>query len=103
MSTSIYDFVTAHPDVTLGIKGGDLLAFGRRLIAEEKEARVEEPESLEEFLTAEQVMTMTQVSESTLRRWRTKKILCPVWIAGNRRYRRQDVLALVTEDSAASE
>ena len=71
MSSSFYDFVLDHPDVTLGIKACDLLSFGRRLIAEQKEAcAVEESDSLEVFLTAEQVIEMTQVSESTLRRWR---------------------------------
>lgn len=100
MSSNFYDFVMDHPDVTLGIKACDLLAFGRRLIAEQKDAcAAEESESLEVFLTPEQVIEMTQVSESTLRRWRVGKILSPVWIAGNRRYRKQDVLALVTEDS----
>ena len=99
MSSSMYDFVQNHPDVTLAIKAGDLLSFGRRLIAEQKEAYAEESKDQEVFLTAEQVIEMTHVSESTLRRWRVGKILCPVWIAGLRRYRKQDVLALVTEDS----
>lgn len=102
MSSSFYDFVLEHPDVTLAIKAGDLFDFSRRIVAEEKEACAMESDSLEVFLTAEQVMAMTQVSESTLRRWRVGKILSPVWIAGNRRYRKQDVLALVTEDSDTS-
>lgn len=101
MDANLVDILKVNPDlkIKLEVDSRDMMRFGLDMmeagrIEGEKTAKVNEG-----YLTPEQVQEMVQISPSTLRRWRLGKILCPVWIAGLRRYRKQDVLALVTEDS----
>lgn len=101
MDANLVNILTSNPDlkITVEVDSRDMMRFGLDMmeagrIEGEKKAKTDEG-----FLTPEQVQELVQISPSTLRRWRVGKILCPVWIAGLRRYRKQDVLALVTEDS----
>lgn len=105
MDVNLVHILKANPDlkITVEVDSRDMMRFGLDMmeagrIEGEKKAKTDEG-----FLTPEQVQEMVQISPSTLHRWRVGKILCPVWIAGLRRYRKEDVLALVTEDSANTE
>ena len=54
----------------------------RAAIAEEKK---------EEYFTPEMVKTLLSISESTLYRMAKAKILIPVFVGGQKRYRRSDL------------
>lgn len=105
MDANLINVLKSNPDlkITVEVDSRDMMRFGLDMleagrIEAEKKARI-----VEGFLTPEQVQELVQISASTLRRWRAGKVLCPVWIAGLRRYRKQDVLALVAEDSDTNE
>lgn len=105
MDANLVNVLRSNPElkITIEVDSRDMMRFGMDMmeagrIDAEKKARTNEG-----FLTPEQVQELVQISPSTLRRWRVGKILCPVWIAGLRRYRKQDVLALVNEDTATIE
>lgn len=54
----------------------------------------------EPLLTAREVATLLKVSRRTLERWEKAEKLIPIRVAGNVRYRQQDVRALIEGDAA---
>ena len=65
------------------------LAEARQDFERERAAIAEEKK--EEFLTPEMVKTLLRISESTLYRMAKAKILIPVFVGGQKRYRRSDL------------
>lgn len=105
MNTNLVDILKVNPDlkIKLEVDSRDMMRFGLDMMEAGRIDAEKKAKTVEGFMTPEQVQELVQVSPSTLRRWRVSKILSPVWVAGLRRYRKQDVLALVTEDSDSTE
>ena len=101
MDANLVQILKANPDLKISfeVDSRDLMRFGIDAMEAGRIEGEKKAKANEGLLTPEQVQEMVQISPSTLRRWRVSKILSPVWVAGLRRYRKQDVLALVTEDS----
>lgn len=101
MDANLVHILRTNPDVkiTVEVDSRDMMRFGLDMMEAGRIDAEKKAKTAEGFFTPEQVQELVQISASTLRRWRVAKILCPVWVAGLRRYRKQDVLALVTEDS----
>ncbi len=81
-------------NITLQVKGNDLLTFADKLVKEtvkEAETRLKEQNKTDELLTRQQVSEMLGVSLATLWHWEKKQILNPVKIGSKVRYRRSDV------------
>jgi excisionase family DNA binding protein len=90
--------LTSNPelakDITLQVKGSDLLDFATRLVqdtASEVEAKVKAENKPDELLTRQQVAKMLGATLTTLWHWDNKNILNPVRIGTKVRYRRSDV------------
>lgn len=105
MDANLVDILKVNPDlkIKLEVDSRDMMRFGLDMMEAGRIEGEKTAKTVEGFMTPEQVQELVQVSPSTLRRWRVSKILSPVWVAGLRRYRKQDVLALVTEDSDSTE
>lgn len=105
MDPNLVHILKSNPDIKikLEVDGRDMMKFGLDMMEAGRIEGEKTAKTNEGFMTPEQVQELVQISPSTLRRWRVGKILCPVWVAGLRRYRKQDVLALVTEDSDTTE
>lgn len=105
MDPNLVRILKTNPDIKikLEVDSRDLMRFALDMMEAGRIEAENKARAVDGFLTAEQVEELFQISSSTLRRLRVKKILSPVWIAGNRRYRKQDVLALVTEDTNAAD
>lgn len=101
MEANLVDILKVNPDlkIKLEVDSRDMMRFGFDMMEAGRIEGEKTAKANDGFMTPEQVQELVQISPSTLRRWRAGKILCPVWIAGLRRYRKQDVMALVTEDT----
>lgn len=101
MDANLVDILKVNPDlkIKLEVDSRDMMRFGLDMMQAGRIEGEKTAKANDGFMTPEQVQELVQISPSTLRRWRAGKILCPVWIAGLRRYRKQDVMALVTEDT----
>ncbi len=101
MDANLVDILKVNPDlkIKLEVDSRDMMRFGLDMMEAGRIEGEKTAKANDGFMTPEQVQELVQISPSTLRRWRAGKILCPVWIAGLRRYRKQDVMALVTEDT----
>ena len=93
------------PDATLQVTASDLGIFSRKLIAEtrrefERERAAIEAGKAENYLEPETVKAMLKISESTLYRMAKSKILEPVWIAGQKRFRQSDIDRIVCTTQA---
>lgn len=101
MDANLVDILKVNPDlkIKLEVDSRDMMRFGFDMMEAGRIEGEKTAKANDGFMTPEQVQELVQISPSTLRRWRAGKILCPVWIAGLRRYRKQDVMALVTEDT----
>lgn len=105
MDPNLVHILKANPDIKikLEVDSRDMMRFGLDMMEAGRIEGEKTAKANDGFMTPEQVQELVQISSSTLRRWRVSKKLCPVWVAGLRRYRKQDVLALVTEDSGTTE
>ena len=75
--------------MTLEEVARELLAEARQDFERERAAIAEG--KTEEYLTPEMVKTLLRISESTLYRMAKAKILIPVFVGGQKRYRRSDL------------
>lgn len=85
-----------NPDMPCVLRAKDLLGFSNQLVQEvrdefEREQKVLAEKTEDELLTPETVMSIGHISRATLYRLAKAKILVPVWVGGQRRYRRQDM------------
>ena len=92
----LFELLREFPEANLTVHAGDLGHFARELLAEarqdfERERAAIAEEKKEEFLTPEMVKTLLRISESTLYRMAKAKILIPVFVGGQKRYRRSDL------------
>ena len=92
----LFELLREFPEANLTVHAGDLGHFARELLAEarqdfERERAAIAEEKKEEYLTPEMVKTLLRISESTLYRMAKTKILLPVFVGGQKRYRRSDL------------
>ena len=79
------------------IQAGDLEHFSDHLINRVREEFMRQQQIVleqkeDELLSPETVMSIGQISRATLYRLDKAKILIPVWVGGQRRYRRSSLL-----------
>lgn len=96
MKLDLFELLREFPEATLTVHAGDLGHFARELLAEarqdfERERAAIAEGKTEEYLTPEMVKTLLRISESTLYRMAKAKILVPVFVGGQKRYRRSDL------------
>ncbi len=89
----IKSILTEHPNTIVSFKAEDLGHFARQLVAEVRlELKREQEEKSKEtaedinLLTAEEVKSILDISDSTLYRLGKSGILVPIWVGGQRRY-----------------
>ena len=92
----LLELLREFPEAILTVHAGDLGHFARELLAEarqdfERERAAIAEGKTEEYLTPEMVKTLLRISESTLYRMAKTKILIPVFVGGQKRYRRSDL------------
>ena len=92
----LFELLREFPEANLTVHAGDLGHFARELLAEarqdfERERAAIAEGKTEEYLTPEMVKTLLRISESTLYRMAKAKILVPVFVGGQKRYRRSDI------------
>lgn len=92
----ILEILREFPETSLTLHAGDLNHFARQLLAEarqefERERAVAAQEKTEDYLTSEMVKTLLRISESTLYRLAKTKILTPVFVGGQKRYKRSEI------------
>ena len=92
----LFELLREFPEANLTVHAGDLGHFARELLAEarqdfERERAAIAEEKKEEYFTPEMVKTLLSISESTLYRMAKAKILIPVFVGGQKRYRRSDI------------
>ena len=96
MKLDLFELLREFPEATLTVHAGDLGHFARELLAEarqdfERERAAIAEGKTEEYLTPEMVKTLLRISESTLYRMAKAKILVPVFVGGQKHYRRSDL------------
>lgn len=99
-SLDIMELLARCPNATVNIQASDLGVFARKLVAEsrqefERERATIEAGRAEVFQEPETVKAALKISESTLYRWAKSKILVPIWVGGQKRYRQSDIDRLV--------
>ena len=90
------------PNVTINVQLSDLNAFAHRLIADTREEYEQEISDRllaikENYLTADTVKDVLQISETTLWRWAKAGYLLPVMIGGQKRYKQSDIEKMVEQ------
>lgn len=90
------------PNATITVQLSDLNAFARRLIADTREEYEQEISDRllaikENYLTADTVKDVLQISETTLWRWAKAGYLLPVMIGGQKRYKQSDIEKMVEQ------
>ena len=96
----LIELIKQCPGTTISIGAAELGMFARQLITEarrefERERAAIEAGKAEVYLETEDVKQMLKVSDSTLYRFNKSEILCPVWVGGQKRYRRSDIDRIV--------
>lgn len=100
---NIIELIKHCPDAIVNIKVAELGLFARQLIAEsrnefERERIAIAQDQAESYLTPELVKEKLSISESTLYRMSKAKILQPVWVGGQKRYRQSDIDKIVAKN-----
>ena len=94
-TVDILELLNRCPNATICIQASDLGHFARQLLAEARKDyerhRREMDDKENVLLDAEAVKTALGISQATLYRFAKSKILEPVWIGGQRRYRQGDI------------
>lgn len=92
-NNELLELIEKHPDVTLHIKGGELLGFGKHLIETTKKEfeQIIIDANTETYPSRQKVAELLEVDLSTLHRWSKTNYLVPIEIGGKRRYRMSDV------------
>ena len=97
-----FNFVKEHPDSPCIVRAEDLDRFSRELVKgvrEELEMQLARKmaDREEEFILPNVVESTYHISRTTLYRLAKAGILVPVWVGGQRRYRRRDVEAYINK------
>lgn len=92
----LIELIKQCPGTSINVTAGELGTFARQLIAETKREFERERASIEagkseKFLEPETVKSMLKISDSTLYRMGRARILEPVWIAGQKRFKQSDI------------
>ena len=90
------DLFRENPDMPCVLRANDLLGFSNQLVQEvrdefEREQKVLAEKTEDELLTPAAVMNIAKISRATLHRIAKAGSLVPLWVGGQRRYRRMDL------------
>ena len=93
---NIIELFRKNPEMPCFLQASDLLNMAHQLVEEvreeyERQQNVKDLEKREEYLSPETVMSICHISRATLYRLRKAKLLFPVMVGGQLRYRRQDL------------
>lgn len=88
---------TEFPELTINVKLSDLIECNRQLIQETKDNLSQQliKSNQESYPSIEEVVSILNVSKTTLWRWAKQRYLNPVEIGGKRRYKMSDVKKLL--------
>lgn len=97
---NVYELLRQCPEATISVKLSELGLFAKQLVAEtrnefERQQIAIAHEKAESYLTSELVKEKLCISESTLYRMCKAKILQPIWVGGQKRYRLSDINKIV--------
>lgn len=95
----LLEILREFPDTTINVRAGDLAHFARQLLDEAmQESRhkraVDILDKGDELLTSEMVKGILQISDSTLYRLAKAKILTPIYVGRQKRFKRSDIFKL---------
>ena len=92
-TNDLLELIEKRPDVTLHIKGGELLELANHLIETTKKQleQIITDANTETYPNRQKVAELLDVDLSTLHRWSKTNYLVPIEIGGKRRYRMSDV------------
>lgn len=92
-TNDLLELIEKRPDVTLHIKGGELLELANYLIETSKKEleQLVTDANAETYPSRQKVAEILNVNLSTLHRWSQTNYLVPIEIGGKRRYRMSDV------------
>ena len=101
-SINIIELMRHCPRATVCLTISELGTFAKQLIAEsrdefERERIAAAQDKAELYLTSELVKEKLSISDSTLYRMCRAKILRPIWVGGQKRYRLSDIHKIVDE------
>lgn len=99
---NLFDYFRDNPNTPIVLKAEDLMIFSQNLIISfreefERQVRAKKRNKEEDFLLPENVTSTYHISRSTLYRLAKSNLLIPVWVGGQRRYRRRDVEAYINK------
>lgn len=96
---SIQELIQSGANVTIAVKASDLMAFAQTIVEQTRQELERElaEDRNEIYYSADQVMSMLNVSKMTLWRWAQpeNKYLTPIRVGGLVRYRKSDVDKIV--------
>lgn len=95
---NIQALLESGANVTVSVTPFDLKEFATYLI-NQVQATTEDKEEPESYLTPDEVADMIGVSKNTLWRWDKEHYLTPVKVGRKSRYKRSDVVALMSGKS----
>jgi len=99
----LIELIKQCPGTSISIGAAELGMFAKQLIAEarrefERERAAIEAGKAELYRTPVEVLEMLSISSSTLYRMSISKILEPIWVAGQKRYRQSDIDKMVRRE-----
>ncbi|MCI2087237.1 MAG: helix-turn-helix domain-containing protein [Prevotella sp.] len=95
---NIQSLLESGANVTVSVTPLDLREFATYLISQ-VQAATDDKEEPESYLTPDEVAEMIGVSKNTLWRWDKEHYLTPVKVGRKSRYKRSDVVALMSGKS----
>lgn len=80
------------PNISISVRGGDLVMFGRDLISQaQREFHQEKVDVCQnDLIEYKEALALFGISGQTLWRWRKRGYLTPVQVGGKLKYRRSD-------------
>ncbi|MBQ2171632.1 MAG: helix-turn-helix domain-containing protein [Bacteroidales bacterium] len=85
------------PNISVNVRGADLISFGRDLIAQAQQQKENEKtaEPQDTLLDYKAALELFGVSGQTLWRWRKAGYIHPVRVGGKLKYRRADCIEIL--------
>ena len=87
------------PNISVNVRGADLISFGRDLITQAQRQKDEENKKVieppDKLLDYKEALELFGVSGQTLWRWRKAGYIRPVRVGGKLKYRREDCVEIL--------
>lgn len=99
MKFEISELSEAAQQICISVTAEQLTEFAQYLLCE---ARKQESQTGEVYLTGERVMEMMSISKTTLWRWKKQNFLVPIRIGGNDRYKMSDIQRIINQETTAA-